>query len=158
MASRVLGEAVLVQPGGRAEGLSSWATPSRHKPRGSRGQHTHIRARGASTTHACHTWLTHTPRHTSRPGHPAVLDQQHVLGLRGRLILFQSWRLDIGNPGVGTAGVACSQLCSLCPHVVVLCACLCSDLLLHGHKPHWIRPTCDPTTPSLPPKRPLLPV
>lgn len=158
MASGVLGEAALIQPGGRAEGLSSWATPSRHKPRGSWGQHTHVRARGASTTHTCHTWLTHTPRHTSRPGHPAVLNQQHVLGLRGRLILFQSWRLDIGDPGVGTAGVACSQLCSQCPHVVVLCACLCSDLLLHGHKPHWIRPTCDPTTPSLPPKRPLLPV
>lgn len=54
-ASRVLGEAALVQPGGRAEGLSSWATPSRHKPRASRGQHIHVQARGASTTHACHT-------------------------------------------------------------------------------------------------------
>lgn len=35
-----------------------------------------------------------------------MLDQQHMLGLHGRLILFQSWRLDIGDLGVGMAGVA----------------------------------------------------
>lgn len=35
-----------------------------------------------------------------------MLDQQCMLGLRGWLILFQSWRLDIGDPGVGMASVA----------------------------------------------------
>ena len=128
------------------------------------------------TSPGLHEGSTHTSRHVGlaphmRATHVAdTCSQAHITPRRpGCLTSSACWvcvgGLSSSSPGGWTSEtqvwawpvLLCRQLFSVGPHVVGFCACLCRDLLLCGHKPHGIRPTCDPTPPSLPPKRPLLP-